>query len=166
MSAFSLSESLELAAERLGDSRKKRRADAGKSRLSAAVMAELVRLVDTQDKPVMTELITKVRGASEALGEKPPSRATIYNALPTIACRSFLARELPAAVRRALYNLDDDANVPAHQVVFYCFNYGELDAMSFAAAMPWLALYQAARMRGWRSMSKGPLLAAMRSRKI
>jgi len=73
---------------------------------------------------------------------------------------------LPPAVRAALYNLDDDAMVPAAQLAFYCFNYGNLGAMSYAAGMPWLALFQAKRMRGWRFSSKGVLDAVMRVRGV
>jgi hypothetical protein len=54
--------------------------------------------------------------------------------------------------------------VPGHQLAFYCFNYGSLGAISYAAGLPWLDLYQARRMRGWRPRSFGLLLAVMRRR--
>jgi hypothetical protein len=49
-------------------------------------------------------------------------------------------------------------------VVFYCFNTGDLAAMSFAAGLPWLALYQALRMPGHRPMCHALLEAAARAR--
>jgi hypothetical protein len=54
--------------------------------------------------------------------------------------------------------------VPGHQLAFYCFDYGSLAAISFAAGLPWLDLYQARRMRGWRPRSFGLLAAVMRRR--
>ena len=66
----------------------------------------------------------------------------------------------------ALYNLAPESEVPAHQVAFYCFNYGDLAAASFAAGLPWLALYQAARLPGWRARSRGLLEATLRVRNI
>ncbi|HVS12347.1 MAG TPA: hypothetical protein VMV46_00345 [Thermoanaerobaculia bacterium] len=75
-------------------------------------------------------------------------------------------RQLPAPVRESLYNLSEDGTVPGHQLAFHCFNYGSLQAMSFAAGLPWLALYQAARLPGWRPRSKGLLDAILRTRGI
>ena len=74
--------------------------------------------------------------------------------------------DLPEAVRSALYNLDDETTVPGTQLAFYCFNYGGPTALSFAAGLPWLSLYQASRLRGWRRKSKGVLRAVMRVRRI
>lgn len=54
--------------------------------------------------------------------------------LPT---RVYRVAGLPPAARHALYNLGDDSHVPAHQLAFYCFNYGDSAAMSFAAGLPW-----------------------------
>ena len=79
---------------------------------------------------------------------------------------SYALAELPAAVRSALYNMAGDAVVPGAQLAFYCFNYGELAAVHFAAGMPWLPLYQANRMRGWRGRSRGLLRAVLVVRRI
>jgi hypothetical protein len=80
--------------------------------------------------------------------------------------RGYAVSELPPAVRQTLYNLAADATVPGDQLAFHCFNYGGLEAMSFAAGLPWLALHQAAQIRGWRSRSRGPLAAILQTRAI
>ena len=56
--------------------------------------------------------------------------------------------------------------VPGHQLAFYLFHHGDTQALSFAAGMPWLELYQANRMRGWRPTSRGLFLAVLRRRRI
>ncbi|HEV8240093.1 MAG TPA: hypothetical protein VGS57_12050 [Thermoanaerobaculia bacterium] len=86
--------------------------------------------------------------------------------MATTPAGSYSIAGLPAAVRATLYNLSDTGEVPGHQLAFYCFNYGGLEAMSFAAGLPWLALYQAARMRGWRPRSRGLLAAVLDAREI
>lgn len=73
---------------------------------------------------------------------------------------------LPTDVRPCLYNLSDDATVPGRQLAFYCFNYGGGRAASFAAGLPWLDLYQAARLPGWRPKSRGLIQAVLRVRGI
>jgi hypothetical protein len=75
-------------------------------------------------------------------------------------------RDLPPAVRSALYNFTPDCVVPGHQVAFYCANYGDLRALSFAAGLPWLAIHQALRLPGFRPKSRGPLEAIARARRI
>lgn len=99
-------------------------------------------------------------------GLRPPSRATLYNALPRIEGRSYRVSHVPPAARDALYNLEPDARVPGRQLAFYCFNYGSLAAAGFAATLPWLDLYQAARLRGWRPRSRGLLEAVLLVRGI
>lgn len=94
----------------------------------------------------------------------PPSRATLYKLLLTLPTSSYRLAELPPAVRNALYNLVSDSEVPAHQVAFYCFNYGDLSAISFASGLPWLALYQAQRTPGFRDKSRGLLDAVAQAR--
>ena len=74
--------------------------------------------------------------------------------------------DLPPEVQRALYNLGDEGRIPGHQVAFYCLNHGCARASSFAAGMPWLDLYQAARTRGWRQRSRGLLGAILAVRRI
>jgi hypothetical protein len=66
----------------------------------------------------------------------------------------------------ALYNLSPADRIPGHQLAFYCFNYGSLAAISYAAGLPWLDLYQARFLRGWRPRSAGLLEAVMRARGI
>ena len=78
----------------------------------------------------------------------------------------YQASQLPPHVSAALYNLAPDAIVPGHQLVFYCYNYGTLAAVSYASGLPWLDLYQASSLRGWRPRSRGLLQAAMRARAI
>lgn len=92
------------------------------------------------------------------------SRATLYNVLPGIRGHVYRVSDQPAAVRDALYNLGPDAKVPGHQLVFYCLNYGSLAAVSHAAGLPWLDLFQAGRLRGWRPRSRGLLAAILRAR--
>jgi hypothetical protein len=97
-------------------------------------------------------------------GLRPPSRATLYNVLARIEGHVYDISALPPHVREALYNLAPDGTVPGHQLAFYCFNHGSLAAASYAAGLPWLDLYQAARLRGWRPRSRGLLRAALRAR--
>jgi hypothetical protein len=79
---------------------------------------------------------------------------------------TYRVGDLPAPVQDALYNLEPDSEVPAHQLAFYCVNYGDLEAVSFAAGLPWLAIYQALRMRGYRPKSRGLIEAVARARRI
>ncbi len=73
-------------------------------------------------------------------------------------------QRLPANVQAALYNLDASATVPGRQLVFHVFTYGDTRALGFAATLPWLDLYQAARMRGWRRKSLALLRAVITRR--
>lgn len=97
-------------------------------------------------------------------GLKRPSRASIYKLLATLPTPTYKVADLPPAVRDALYNLTAESEVPGHQVAFYCFNYGDLAAVSFAAGLPWLALYQAGRLPGFRPRGRGLFEAVMRAR--
>jgi hypothetical protein len=168
MSFLDLDKSLKKAEERLGVAprTRKRRADAGGTRLPAPVVSELRRLLGGKERPRMREVGRELATFCEARGWPRPARATLYRFMAEVPIHEYHAAELPAWVRASLYNLEGDARVPGHQLVFYAFNYGDARAMSFAAALPWVDLYQAARMRGWRAMSLGPLRAAMRRRKI
>lgn len=76
-----------------------------------------------------------------AQGLRPPARAPIYRAIEHTPAHSVAIPDLPAAVREVLYNLAPDGKVPGHQLAFYCLNYGGLEAISFAAGLPWLALH-------------------------
>lgn len=112
----------------------------------------------------MTAVHRRLAAFARERGWRPPARATLYAALAGLEGSRHDLAELPAPVRAALYNLAPGTTVPGHQVAFYCFNYGSLAAVSFAAGLPWLDLHQAARSRGWRPRSRGLLLAALAAR--
>jgi hypothetical protein len=78
----------------------------------------------------------------------------------------YCVASLPPSVRRALYNLHGTTEVPGHQLVFYAFNYGDLRAAMYAASLPWLDLYLADRLPGWRPKSHALLRAVMHHRGI
>ena len=99
-------------------------------------------------------------------GLRPPSRATVYKVLDTLPTRTYRVSELPLQVRDALYNLGPESDVPGHQLAFYCLNYGDLSAASFAAGLPWLALHQALKLPGYRAKSRGLIEAVARVRGI
>ena len=168
MSFFNLPASLELAQERLKGGAKaggrRPRSDRGTPRVDPRTLAILVEACGGYDRPAMSGLLARVGKACRAKRLKPPSRASVYKWLATLPTPHYEVAGLPPSVRHALYNLTDDSKVPAHQLAFYCFNYGDLAATSFAAGLPWLALYQAARMPGYRSKSRGLVEAVMRAR--
>jgi len=114
----------------------------------------------------MRALLAQLRMKCERRGLTAPSRATTYKLLARLPVPTYRVADLPAAVQSALYNLQPESRVPAHQLVFYCVNYGDLEAVSFAAGLPWLAIYQALRMRGYRPRSRGLLEAVARARRI
>lgn len=116
------------------------------------------------ERPHLRSLLDELGEYCAARGIRCPSRASVYQLVDRIDGHCYRASELPPAVRAALYNLGPDALVPGHQVAFYCFNYGELAAICFAAGMPWLDLHQAGRLRGWRAKSRGLWEAACRVR--
>lgn len=114
----------------------------------------------------MATLQRRVSALCESSGLKPPARASLYNAFLRIDGHTYAAAELPSPVVATLYNLAQAEHVPGPQLAFYCFNYGSLPAVSYAAGLPWLDLYQAQRIRGWRLRSRGLLAAVMRVRGI
>jgi hypothetical protein len=168
MSFLNLPGSLEKAEARLKGAAggRKSRSDRGTPRISAEVLAVLVEACAGYDRPGMSELLSRVRAICRAEGLAPPSRASVYKLLATLALPRYKIANLPPSVRNALYNLTEETEVPAHQLAFYCFNYGDGAAISFAAGLPWLALYQAARMPGYRSRSRGLIEAVLRARGI
>jgi hypothetical protein len=99
-------------------------------------------------------------------GLQAPSRATVYKLMSRLPARTYRVGDLPAVVQKSLYNLRPESEVPGHQLAFCCFNYGDLEAVSFAAGLPWLSLYLAARMRGYTTKSRGLLEAVLRARGI
>lgn len=114
----------------------------------------------------MAEILVNVGTRCRRAGLEPPSRATVYKLLRSLPTPTYRVSDLPPAVRRALYNLGSESDVPAHQVAFYCFNYGDLAAASFAAGLPWLAIHQALEVPGYRARSRGLVEAVARARDI
>lgn len=171
MSIFELEESLKRLDARLArttepsqDSARRPRRDRGRSRLDPAVLGVLEELLQARERPSVRFIQERLAGHCDAVGLRAPARATIYKCMEQIPARSHPVRELPRAVRETLYNLSSDGEVPGHQLAFHCLNYGDVEAISFAAGLPWLALHQAARMPGWRSRSRGLLEAIRRVR--
>lgn len=167
---FDIGASQEKAIRRLGaasrTSLRRPRSDRGSPRIDARVLSLLAEATGGYDRPPMVEILKRVSERCRRDGLKPPSRATVYKLLAALPTPHYRMAQLPAAVRSALYNLGADSDVPAYQVAFYCFNYGDLGAVSFAAGLPWLALYQAQRLRGYRAKSRGLLDAVARVRGI
>lgn len=171
MSFIDLQKSIEKAGARFkhGDFTKQnrqKRSDIGQFRITKAVLEHLRSLLLGQDKPEPQEILEKIKKFCAQNKHRPPSRATIYKVMAKIPSQTFAAQKLPHEVRAVLYNLDLEANIPGHQLAFYCFNYGDLRAISFAAGLPWLCLYQAYRIRGWRPKSLGLLKAVLCTRRI
>ena len=135
-------------------------------RLHPAVIKGLVHAVSGQERLALNNLLADLSKRLGKQGLVPPSRATVYHFLKSAPTPSYAIRTLPIAAQQALYNLDADGCVPGRQLAFYCFNYGSIQAVMFAAGLPWLALYQAARMAGLRPRSRGLLEAVLRARKI
>jgi hypothetical protein len=158
--------------QRLADRRpdrastRRRRSDAGRSRLDPRLLDEIRSQLQRADRPSMSAVVGRASERARGLGLRPPSRATVYNLLPTVGGHTYRIVSLPQHVRDSLYNLPQDGAIAGHQLVFYCFNYGSLPAVSFGAGLPWLDLYQASRLRGWRARSRGLLDAVMRARDI
>jgi len=165
MSAIDLQDSLDRAALRLGGAAHKR-ADAGQLRVPAAVLTHLRALVLDHDRPRMVDLLAALRRQCRQRGDACPSRATLYKLLHLVEGHSYDPAALPVPVRAALYNLNLERPVPGHQLAFYCFHHGDLRALSFAAGLPWLDLYQAARTPGWRPRTRGLLDAVLEARGI
>jgi hypothetical protein len=145
---------------------RKRRSDLGKFRIDDQVVEKLRFLLGGQEFPGIQSILLDLKQYCEGEGLSCPSRATIYKFMLKDPGRSYPMAELPAAVHEALYNQSVEAWIPGAQLAFYCFNYGGLPAIHFASSMPWLPLYQAYRMRGWRPMSRGLLRAVLLARRI
>lgn len=170
---FDLSKSFSDAERRLGDHlsdreperRRGPRSDRGKSRLADS-LAALRELSLGYDRPEMKEFLAVLSRRCRELGLVCPSRALVYTWLPRIDGHVYLPSKLPPLVRETLYNLSDDGPVPGRQLAFHCFNYGSVEAVCFAAGLPWLDLYQASYLRGFRTKSRGLLEAVCRIRRI
>ena len=160
---------MERAERRLGSPRtrtRRRRSDRGKSRLPEGVQQELRRLLSGLEYPGIQSISSDLKAFCDENGHVCPSRATIYKYMARASCASHAAADLPPSARNALYNLWGGVQVPGAQLAFYCFNYGDLTATHFAAGLPWLSLYQAARMRGWRPRCRGLLGAVLAARGV
>ncbi|MCK5800688.1 MAG: hypothetical protein KAI47_26055 [Deltaproteobacteria bacterium] len=167
--SFNLQRSFENAARRLGPTpvkQRKERADRGHFRLSPAIMRGLAELLEGQEYPGIGSIQAELATTCETLGLVSPSRATIYKVMLRHEGGSYRLDKLPAAVQQALYNLSTESIVPGAQLAFYVFNYGNLAAIQWASGLPWLPLYQAQRMRGWRTKSQGLLRAVAATRGI
>jgi hypothetical protein len=136
------------------------------SRIDPRVFSWIVEMTAGYDRPVIATILRQITERCRTEGLNPPSRATVYKLLGTLPTPTYLAADLPPAVKNALYNLGPEAKVPGHQLAFYCFNYGDLAAASFAAGLPWLALHQARRLPGYRAKSRGLLEGVVRVRRI
>jgi Fe2+ or Zn2+ uptake regulation protein len=134
--------------------------------LDPAVLSLVAEVTSGQERPRMKAMLEALRERCNALGLTAPSRATVYKLLDSLPCPTRRVRELPASAQKALYNLVAESEAPLHQIAFYCFNYGELDAVSYASGLPWLALHQARRMRGHCPGSVGLLEAVLCARRI
>lgn len=164
MSSFDLEQSLERAGRRLArrpPTTRRRRSDAGQSRLHPAVLAAVRAAALEADRPAMAEVRRRVDRVCRQRGLQSPSRAGLYNALARAEGHVYAIAALPRDARRALHNLAADGSVPGHQLVYACVNHGSLAAVSFAAGLPWLDLHHAARLRGWRPRSRGLLEAIL-----
>jgi hypothetical protein len=167
MPAFDLAASVDRARRRFGSGgARQRRSDAGKLRLPAATVALLRPLLLDQGRPRMVDLQRELAAACQRRGLKAPARATLYACLALVEPHGYRVVDLPRHVQGALYNLDVSATVPGHQLAFYCFNHGDLAAISYAAGLPWLDLFQAAKLGGWRPRSRGLLQAVLQLRHI
>lgn len=114
----------------------------------------------------MTVLRRRIEELCARHGLRVPARTSLYSAFDRMEGRIYLVSDLPAHVGAVLYNLAPSASLPGRQLAFYCFNYGPLSAISFAAGLPWLDLHQARRLRGWRPRSLGLLESVLRVRGI
>ncbi len=172
MSLFNIDASIARARERFGEApltvggKRRPRSDRGRPRVPAVVIEAMAPSLHALERPPFAQMRAAVAARCQEAGCKTPARATLYALIARAPAPSYAPADLPAYVRETLYNLPGVASIPAPQLVFHCFNYGGVTAMSFASGLPWLALYQAARLRGWRPKSRGVLLAVMRLRGI
>ena len=168
MSVFNITYSVKKAERHFGSEGRPKgrrpRSDRGRPRINPLVV-EIVREVTSgYDRPAFAEFLTAITDRCVRAGLRPPSRATLYKLLLTLPTPLYRVADLPPAVQRALYNLGGESEVPGHQLAFYCFNYGDSVAMSFASGLPWLSLYQAIRMRGHRDRSRDDPVAGVADR--
>lgn len=170
MVPFDLAASLRRAEQRVGsperEPARRPRSDRGRSRLDPRALAAVTEVFSGHDRPSMSEALAEIARRCRRERVRPPSRATVYKLLDTLPTRSYRFRQLPPAVRDALYNLAPGSEVPGHQVAFYGFNYGDVAAVSWVSGLPWLAIHQALRLPGWRARSLGLAEAVAHARGI
>ena len=147
-----------------GDGPGKVRRDKGRSRLSPDVLKEVERSFHSYARPSVSGVMRSLRPFCKAKRFRVPSRATLYQLMKSVACPFYRVSRLPPHVLECLYNLAAATTVPGHQLAFYCFNYGSTQAVAFAAGLPWICLYQAGFVRGWRAKSRGLLDAVLSAR--
>lgn len=163
--AFDLQASLERAEQRLAPRKRRPRSDAGGSRFARPVLEAVRQALAGQAYPNIQALLSDLRNHCSERGLEAPSRASLYQLMKRDPGVPLNIADLPTHVRDALYNLDDAGEISGAHVVFYCFNHGSLQAIQYAAGMPWLFLYQARRLRGWRPRSRGLLDAVLLTRR-
>lgn len=166
MAAFDIDSTIANVQKRFGKSARRSRSDRGALRIDPRIIRWVQASLEGQDRPPMSRILEMVADRCRRNGIAPPARATVYKLLRSAAGSHYRVGDLPGPVQAALYNLEADSIVPGRQVAFYCFNYGDLAAMSFAAGLPWLALWQASRLPGHRRRSLGLLRAVLRARGI
>ncbi len=155
------------AAARLGaDTGRARRRDSGLLRLDPHVIALVREELLGQAKPDMSALHDLIKKRCALVRRRCPSRSSLYTIADKVSGHTYLASELPVWVRDVLHNVDPTSAVPGRQVAFACINSGDTRALSFAASLPWLDLFQARRMRGFRAKSVGLLDAICAARGI
>lgn len=125
----------------------------------------LLELLDVPERPSITAVHEALGKRCRGLRIRPPSRATIYNALDRVEPPLYDAGELPPSVQACLHNVGK-RNIPGAQVVFAAMNYGEPRALSFAAGMPWPCLRRASMLPGFRPKSLALLRAILVHRGI
>lgn len=171
MSIINLQESFKKAKERIASTNEplhgpSRRADAGSFRMEDKVQQKLFSLLSGQEKPPFAWILSELKSFCSNSNLRCPTRATIYTFMARGPAHLYPVSGLPEAVRACLYNLDDTVEVPGHQLAFYAFHYGSTRAVSFAAGLPWLDLYQAHRLPGWRPKTRALMEAVLHVRKI
>ncbi len=144
---------------------RRRRSDRGRSRLDPAVEQQLHALLKPQgyDRPGASEVSRGLAEFCQRSGRRVPARSTIYNAVNRLPPIEYDRGALPESVKRTLHNIGG-VRIAGRQIVFATFNYGDTAAISYASTLPWLCLWAAAQMRGWRPKSLALLRAVMHRR--
>jgi len=125
----------------------------------------LSQLLGGYARPKTRDILDKLHRFCTRRGYKVPSKATVYNYMKKSVVHQYDWDVLSPSVQCAMYNLDSSAVIPGHQAVFYALNYGDVAAISFAAGCPWIDLYQADKVPGWRPKSHALLKAIIADRK-